>query len=328
MPHLKPLPDFRIPTSPSTQPSLDGKPLSILDTSEPSNTPPSSGDVDDNDDEDGLTPAIGIATILYNWHPNALAAFLDVETWVSMTWLLETPTHALEIGRIRNQVSFGVLDGSGEKWMEMYTFDISPPSSSSSSQTQQHPTNQSQNEEKGGGRGGGQWTPNPRESILPPTSLSTPSTPSVSPSLITTQSLAFLATHLASTPWLPLKKSTHKLAVEYAFFSTASSSESDLAVDDGDGIPMSPHWLYAGIDLSKCTVCAKSGGGGEGEAEVKRCGRCGTAAYCCGECQRRDWAVHKFVCTAGLEGRGTMLRLGEKGGLVGWAGRAGEGNEG
>ena len=37
-----------------------------------------------------------------------------------------------------------------------------------------------------------------------------------------------------------------------------------------------------------CTVC--------GSANAKKCSACGSVAYCCINCQRKDWSKHKFSC--------------------------------
>ena len=55
------------------------------------------------------------------------------------------------------------------------------------------------------------------------------------------------------------------------------------------------------------TVHALSGGG-----------RCGWAAFCDGECQRRDWAVLKARCGMGAVERGTAVRISMDGGLIAW----------
>lgn len=107
---------------------------------------------------------------------------------------------------------------------------------------------------------------------------------------------------LGERRWETGKKMVHRFFVEYA------------PMDDvwGDGIAMNPHWLYKALSLDECTTC-----GGK-EAMLQRCARCGTATYCSGSCQRRDWAVHKDVCNMSLEDRGQVLRITQKGGLIMW----------
>lgn len=140
----------------------------------------------------------------------------------------------------------------------------------------------------------GAWVPNTKESMLGERDVTTSEE-------IEALAKAWVHDALARKVWEAGKRASHAFSVEYAPMDVW-----------GDGIPMSPHWLYEALDLSKCTTCAAK------TAELQRCGKCGTGAYCCGECQRGDWAVHKQVCRMGLEDRGQALRVSEKGGLVGW----------
>ncbi|KIJ51877.1 hypothetical protein M422DRAFT_223562 [Sphaerobolus stellatus SS14] len=51
-----------------------------------------------------------------------------------------------------------------------------------------------------------------------------------------------------------------------------------------------PH-IYLPVErLNKCQGCGQ-------EKEMHLCSRCGEAAYCSGECQKRDWQNHKPTCT-------------------------------
>ena len=34
----------------------------------------------------------------------------------------------------------------------------------------------------------------------------------------------------------------------------------------------------------------------ESKVGLRLCGRCKVASYCCSECQRRHWSVHKLTC--------------------------------
>jgi hypothetical protein len=78
---------------------------------------------------------------------------------------------------------------------------------------------------------------------------------------------------------------------------------------------MNPHWLYKSLNLFECTVCGKEA---KESSPLQRCGRCGTATYCSSDCQRKDWAVHKHICSLSLEDRGQMLAITGNGGLIEW----------
>ena len=66
-----------------------------------------------------------------------------------------------------------------------------------------------------------------------------------------------------------------------------------------------------GSTTSRCQSCGKAatgsvgpvggdvdGGGGEPQAELKKCQGCKRVVYCSRECQRADWKEHSKVCTA------------------------------
>jgi hypothetical protein len=263
---LVPLSDFRLPDYPNASLHLNGSPLSIIDPSgltpeTPNNT---------------ITPAIGLATVLYKWHPNALAAFLDLDAWFSLTWTLSigegTPEGSkTEIGRIGNQITFGSLDSSGDNWTLMLTYNIVME-----------------------GEHRGKWIPNPKESMLGEKDVTDPEE-------IEKLGREFAEKIVREKRWETGKKMKHRFFVEYAPMDVW-----------GDGIPMSPHWLYSSLDLSKCTACKKTG------VALQRCGRCGTSTYCSDVCQKGDWAVHKDVCSMSMEDRGQAIKLSEKGGLIKW----------
>jgi hypothetical protein len=361
---LKPLPNFRLPDYPNNPLYLDGQPLAVIDTSSSTSQSSSpSSDAPKNDlDNDPLTPALGIATILYNYHPAALAAFLDLDAWISLTWTFSYSTttttttgtaaaaskkkQTIEIGRIRNQITFGILEGDGEKWGAVFCFDIAEPPSS----TLAH-------EGTGEVVEGGTWRPNPRESMVG-------AKPLPSASAVHTLALAFVRDLLRKRRWEAgtAKGSVHKLFVEYAPMmdddvdegEEGKGEKDDVEGWGGDGILMNPHWLYEGLDLGVCCACAAYNDTSSSSSEsifwaprqtdtdtltqtdaekdkekkdvkekgegvkLNRCGRCGTAAYCSPACQRRDWAVHKAVCGLPLLERGKMLKIVEKGGLVKW----------
>ncbi|PPJ54978.1 hypothetical protein CBER1_05640 [Cercospora berteroae] len=110
--------DFAIPGRPDKTLRLDGQPLSIVDEKT----------FNAECDSSALTPAIGVATVLYNWCPEALLALLDTESWFSFTWTLtinqgEDNETKFEIGRIRQQVTMGTLEKEG-LWKVMVTYDM------------------------------------------------------------------------------------------------------------------------------------------------------------------------------------------------------------
>ena len=59
----EPFPDLNL--------SIDGLPVAVVDT----------GRFDEETDKQELTPARAVSTILWNWHPNALRAFLDCQKY-------------------------------------------------------------------------------------------------------------------------------------------------------------------------------------------------------------------------------------------------------
>ncbi|KAF1931897.1 uncharacterized protein M421DRAFT_417635 [Didymella exigua CBS 183.55] len=269
------LPNFRLPDYPDVPLILDGHPLSIYQK-----------DIFSKE-QDAIkkTASVphGIATILYRWHPNTLAAFLDVDAWFSFTWTATLPlaqpgaeAKKLEIGRVGSQVTFGTLDASGENWEIMLTYNVSSTTDDTFTR--------------------GQWVPNTKESMLGERDVKIPE-------LIERLGSDWVAKAMRSKSWEAGKGVKHTFHVEYA--------PMDIF---GDGIATSPHLLYASLDLGKCTTCGTS-------AEVKalnRCGRCGTAAYSSAECQKEDWRVHKWVCMMSAEDRGMAIKISEKGGLYKW----------
>lgn len=279
--HFTRLPEFRLPDYPSVPLTLDRHPLSIYREN-------SFG----AEQEGVRTPASvphGIATILYRWCPTALTAFLDLDAWFSLTWTVTIPkdeangqvAKKLEIGRVGNQVTFGTLDASGDNFEVMCTFNISLKS-----------------EVVGGVETKrGEWVPNIKESMLGEKDMK-------SDEVLQKIGAAWVQKVVGSKRWETAKGVKHSFHVEYA--------PMDIF---GDGIPMSPHWLYKALDLSVCTTCDAEG---SATKPLNRCGRCGTAAYCSSACQKEDWKVHKWVCTMSTEDRGMAIKISEKGGLYKW----------
>lgn len=207
---LQPLPNLRIPRHEDKQINLDGKPLSIVN--------PES--VDKDAETSDLTSAIGVATILYNWCPDALYAFLDLDAWFSFTWILTTGAGdaeetKFEIGRIRNVITMGVLD-KDEHWKVMVSYTISDDSN---------------------------WIPNTKESMLDDKDVKDPAE-------INRLGREFVKDLILKQAWTTGKKMRHDFFIEFAPMDDAFS----------DGIKMNPHWLYKAIDLSKCTTCSESDG--------------------------------------------------------------------
>lgn len=266
--------DLRLPDYPDVSLILDGLPLSIYkensftpeDTSSTSSTPPH------------LSVPIGVATVLHNWHPTALLAFLDLDAWFSLTWSVTLPSGSKrEIGRVGSQITFGTLDPSGEKWELMLTYNVALSSDGDFER--------------------GKWVPNTKESMLGEKDIT-------SKEEIENLGAQWVQEMVAEKSWEAGKGVKHSFHVEYA--------PMDIF---GDGIQMSPHWLYSALDLAKCTTC---GVAGSASKPLNRCGRCGTAAYCSAECQKGDWKVHKWVCTMSAEDRGMAIKISEKGGLYKW----------
>ena len=208
---------------------------------------------------------------------NALAAFLDLDAWFSLTWSVTLPSGAkFEIGRIQNRITFGTLDADGEKWEAMLTFDMML-------------------DEKNRGK----WVANTHESMLGGSDISNNEE-------VERLAEEWVRELVEKKSWEAAKGVKHGFWVEYA--------PMDIF---GDGIPMSPDWLYASVDLARCTTCKRKK---EDGYTLGNCARCGTAAYCAGSpmCQRSDWKVHKWICTMSAEERGQALKVSEKGGLIRW----------
>nr|POE83362.1 tudor domain-containing protein 1 [Quercus suber] len=273
------LEDLRIPGAPEAPLFLEGAPLHIIDTSK-LNEHLQLNSLD-------ISAAVGIATVLYNWCPDALFALLDEDHWLSFTWTLTLANETkIEIGRIRNQVTFGTLDKDG-LWKLMVTYDTSPS-----------------DQDTGSGdwiSHNGPWIPNTLETMLDGRDIADPAD-------VDSLGRTFARYLIAQRKWLTGRGMRHEFFVESAHIGGMDPWQ--------DGIAMNPHWLYAALDLTRCTVCGVVGSLGK---SVNRCGRCGTAAYCSDVCQRQDWAVHKAVCSMSMEDRGKALHLTKGGGLIQWS---------
>lgn len=277
--HFVPLENDRIPGYPDSRLNIDASPLRIIEG------------LPEATETDQLTVAIGVATILYRWCPDALYAFLDLDAWFSFTWILtlqggDSDGSKIEIGRVRSQVTIGSLDRNGEKWKLMITYNIGDS-----------------------GPLRGSWIPNPSESMIDDTDIDDRAE-------VDRLGRTFVKDLVQNQRWLTAKGSLHQLFVEYA--------PMDIF---GDGIPMNPHWLYKTLDLSHCTTC-EDVMRSAADKPLSRCGRCGTAAYCSADCQRKDWAVHKAICNMSVEDRGQALHLSQYGGLVNWDRSRNETNDG
>jgi hypothetical protein len=209
MVQLEALGEARIPGFPTAPLTIDGidKPLQIV----------ADEDVTENSDTNNITAAIGVATVLHRWCPEALYAFLDLDAWFSFTWNLAIQDElTIEIGRVRDRVTIGILDKSGGDWTLMLTYEI---------------------ETSDPGRG--TWTPDTNESMQNDKDIKDPSE-------INKLGQQFVKDLLVSKRWLTGPKLKHRLFVEYA--------PMDIW---GDGIQMNPHWLYKALDLSSCSHCEK-----------------------------------------------------------------------
>ncbi|GIZ45067.1 hypothetical protein CKM354_000825100 [Cercospora kikuchii] len=264
--------DFGIPERPDKALRLDGQPLSIVDE-ETFNA---------ECDSSALTPATGVATVLYNWCPEALLALLDTENWFSFTWTLtinqgEDNETKFEIGRIRQQVTMGILDKEG-LWKVMVTYDMT---------STEHESTESS------------WQPNMEETMVDDKNVEDAAE-------VRRLGVSFVKDMILHRRWLTGKKMRHEFFVE----------SPHIGMDPWeDGMRMNPRWLYESLDLSKCSTCTSAA---ESHKSLNRCGRCGTAAYCSSACQQRDWPVHKAVCTMSMEDRGKALHYSQHGGLANW----------
>ncbi|CAD0091600.1 unnamed protein product [Aureobasidium vineae] len=146
------------------------------------------------------------------------------------------------------------------------------------------------------GQDRGKWIPNTAESMLGNTDLT-------DAAQIDRLARNFAKDLCLQEVWFTSKGRKHELFVEYALMDPFS-----------DGIPMNPHWLYDAPNVGHCTTCDVY----KDVKPLQRCGRCGTAAYCCALHQKLDWPVHKTTCNMSLEDRGQMLKISQHGGLVGW----------
>ncbi|KAI5203095.1 hypothetical protein E4T39_04291 [Aureobasidium subglaciale] len=188
-----PLEHTRIPGFPDAPLHLDRAPLQIIDDD----------DFTEKTDTSNLTTAIGIATVLFRWSPEALYAFLDTDAWFSFTWTLTiSGSQKIEIGRVENQITMGTLDESGDKWKLMLTFSVAS---------------------EGADRGA--WIPDVKESMLGYTDLT-------SAAQIEKLGRSFVRDLCLKQRWFTGKNMKHELFVEYA--------PMDIW---GDGIAMNPHWL-------------------------------------------------------------------------------------
>lgn len=261
--------NLHVPSNLEASLHLDYGPLCIVDTD---------SFTQDTDTSD-LTAAIGVATILYKWCPEALYALLDIGSWFSSTWILNLEDDTkLEIGRIRNQLTMGRLDQEGH-WSLMTSYTMNP------SACEEGPETYAPNVLSGS------WLPNPAESMLHDRELE-------STDEVDRQGRSFVRDLILQECWLTGKNKKHEFFIE---------SEA-IGMDPwGDGLKMNPRWLYKALNLASCTTCEKT------SQNLNRCARCGTAAYCSAECQRTDWPVHKAVCTMPVEDRGKAIFYAQQG---------------
>lgn len=237
---------------------------------------------DNNSDALELTAAIGVATVLHDWCLEALFALLDIDNWFSFTWILTLNQGAENEGKIEiGRIRNQITMGTlgkDEHWEVMMTFDISP--------LEDNPS-------------GGLWVPNIKETMLGNRNVEDKAE-------VEKMGISFVKDLLANRRWLTGKNMRHEFFVE----------SPNIGVDPWeDGMRMNPHWLYETLDLAKCTTCKSTAESGK---SLNRCGRCGTASYCSGGCQQKDWPVHKAVCSMSMEDRGKALHYTQQGGLVGW----------
>lgn len=105
---MAPLPLLAVKPFPGI--SIDGGPIRIIDHKRLN-----------KENEQDVTAALGIATTLYNWHPDALRALLDVENYADCEWSFITQDKALSsftISRNDQQVMLGCYQGGGSSRMD------------------------------------------------------------------------------------------------------------------------------------------------------------------------------------------------------------------
>ncbi|CAD0110904.1 unnamed protein product [Aureobasidium uvarum] len=125
----RPLAFLRIEPFPRLNLSIDGSPIAIVDTSQ---------FVEETEKKD-LTAVHAIATILWNWHPNALRAFLDLQKYSAFefaicddypgskritTHMITRHDRAILVGYYNqdmdwgHQVSYGILEDG--RWKPLW----------------------------------------------------------------------------------------------------------------------------------------------------------------------------------------------------------------
>lgn len=173
---LQSLAHLRAPTRPDAEIQLDGTLASIA-------VPES---VAKDEETSDLTAAIGVATVLYHWCPDALYAFLDLGAWFSFTWICTM--HAggpddtkFEIGRIKDVVTMGVLD-KDEHWKVMVSYTITET---------------------------GTWSPNTNESMLDEKDIKDPKE-------VDQLGRSFVKNLILQQAWTTGKRIRHDFFIEYA----------------------------------------------------------------------------------------------------------------
>ncbi|KAF1344999.1 hypothetical protein BDV97DRAFT_402741 [Delphinella strobiligena] len=78
----QPLAFLSIDPFPNLGHNISGHPVAIVDSSK----------FDEDTEKDSLTPAHAVATALWNWHPNALRAFLDTSIFKGIEWVIRDRT--------------------------------------------------------------------------------------------------------------------------------------------------------------------------------------------------------------------------------------------
>ena len=228
---------------------ISGAPLSIVDHTQ----------FDEDTDKTSLTAAIGVATTLWNWCPNALRAWLDRAAYYSCEWACRrhqgTPLqHTILLARNDRHISLGYYNYDVELILGC---DFGMPED------------------------GGPWIP-----------LS--GTLSVGPVRNEARWPAIgqmLARDLLYNPtWQAGRNISHEFIVGDQNGWHASYPSDAGATSKGE---VDPHWLYHPRTSDICQRCYRP----EDLTRVlRKCTRCKAARYCSVLCQESDWAAHKGVC--------------------------------